>query len=193
MEMFQFVSALKWLKERNYNATIASFVDDLATNDFALASSPNISLPKESHDSHVIKKRKLEDGKITKQVVASSSESGNGSDEESNDDSKSSSSSESDTSESDDSDSDDESDSEQRKLASKKKALESLEASKSWLEKASITPSKEKHLPGSGGPKVRNSGEAFKRVDDTEWSKQIKTGLEDNSCKSILAFYWSSL
>jgi hypothetical protein len=32
------------------------------------------------------------------------------------------------------------------------------------------------------GPRV--SGEAFRRVDDEVWSKEIIEGLEDNSCKS---------
>ena len=31
------------------------------------------------------------------------------------------------------------------------------------------------------GPRV--SGEAFRRVDDEIWSKEIIEGLEDNSCK----------
>jgi len=36
---------------------------------------------------------------------------------------------------------------------------------------------------GQGTSGGRVSGEAFRRVDVEEWSKQIIEGLEDNSCK----------
>ena len=37
---------------------------------------------------------------------------------------------------------------------------------------------------GSNGPRVQ--GEAFKRVDDSYWSAQIKNDkLKDNSCKGL--------
>ena len=61
----------------------------------------------------------------------------------------------------------------------RKKAIEASEAAAAWTQRASVSP-----IPRSSKPKgPRVSGEAFRRVDDEIWSKEIIVGLEDNSCK----------
>ena len=47
------------------------------------------------------------------------------------------------------------------------------------MQRASMSPTPRNSRPK--GPRV--SGEAFRRVDDEVWSKEIIEGLEDNSCK----------
>ena len=47
-------------------------------------------------------------------------------------------------------------------------------AAAEWMAKSIISPKEKKTGP-------REQGEAFRRVDDQFWGKQIKQGLEDNS------------
>jgi hypothetical protein len=62
-----------------------------------------------------------------------------------------------------------------RQIELKKKSEESALAAAAWMAKANEEPIIKK------GKTTRSPAEAFKRVDTEIWSKEILTGLEDNS------------
>ena len=185
-----------WHKKHPAPATSTSKKDDSSSSSSSSDSSDSDSDDEPAKKSTAPAKSAVSESKEADSDSSSSSDSDNDSDSSSSSDSDSgvkvqlkneakggSSSDSSSSSDSDDSDSDsDSSDDEAAAEANTKrimaerarKATEAAAAAAAW-QPSSPTLDRKK-----SGEK-RKSGEAFRRVDSEEWSKEIITGLEDNS------------